>query len=132
MALRDVSAASSLPYPPLAVKPQGSKTLSGHLYGSASQMSNSMTTFLLLFFNYQHISMSFFLNSHIFICHMFLAAVLNLKNHRFQEFKDQGGAGDTLVKLGLFVPWSPGAWVENYVATIHVNRDDTYILIIYI
>ena len=30
-----------------------------------------------------------------------LAGVLNLKNHRFQEFKDQGGAGDTLVKLGL-------------------------------
>ena len=28
--------------------------------------------------------------------------------NRFQEFKDQGGAGDTLAKLGLFVPWSMG------------------------
>ena len=110
LALRDVSAASSLPYPPLAVKPRGSKTLSGHLYSSASQMSSSMTTFCCAFFNYQHISMSFFLNS--YICHnmqLFLVGVLlNLKNHRFQEFKDQGGAGDTLVKLGLFVPWSVG------------------------
>jgi len=40
---------------------------------------------------------------------LFLVGVLlNLKNHQFQEFKDQGGAGDTLVKLGLFVPWSVG------------------------
>ena len=57
-----------------------------------------MSLFFLELLHMQKILMGFLLNK------ILLSVIWN----RFQEFKDQGGAGDTLVKLGLFVPWSMG------------------------